>query len=65
MSVAGPVAWVSTDAGFELKAGAQQAMLPVRATFVLEKRGEVWQIVQGHFSFAAAGEAEGVSFPAQ
>jgi ketosteroid isomerase-like protein len=65
VSAAGSVAWVATDVAFELKSGGQQAMLPVRATFVLAKRGEDWQIVQGHFSFAAAGEAEGESFPAR
>jgi hypothetical protein len=65
VSAAGTVAWVATDASFEVKAGGQQATLPVCATFVLEMRGEDWLIVQGHFSFAAAGEAEGKSFPAQ
>ena len=54
---------MATDAAFEVKAGGQQAMLPVRATFVLEKRGEDWLIMQGHFSFAASGEAAGESFP--
>jgi len=63
--------WVSVSAAgavacsFEVKGGGQQATLPVRATFVLEKRGEDWLIVQGHFSFAASGEAEGESFPTQ
>jgi hypothetical protein len=38
--------------------------LPARITFVLEKRGEEWLIVQAHFSFPAAGQAEGESFPA-
>jgi len=65
VSAAGAVAWVATDASFEVKGGGQQATLPVRATFVLEKRGEDWLIVQGHFSFAASGEAEGESFPTQ
>ena len=63
MSASGSIAWVATDAAFEVKAGGQQAMLPVRATFVLEKRGEDWLIMQGHFSFAASGEAAGESFP--
>jgi ketosteroid isomerase-like protein len=63
ISAAGPVAWVASDAAFMLKAGGQKMNLPVRITFVLEKRGEKWLIVQAHFSFPAAGQGEGESFP--
>jgi hypothetical protein len=63
VSAAGSVAWAATDAAFNLKAVGQEMTLPARITFVLEKRGEQWLIVQAHFSFPAAGQAEGESFP--
>ena len=65
ISAAGPVAWAATDASFSLKADGQEMTLPARITFVLEKRGEQWLIVQGHFSFPAAGQSEGESFPTE
>jgi ketosteroid isomerase-like protein len=63
VSAAGSVAWVATDAALNLKAGGQDMNLPVRITFVLEKRGEDWLIVQAHFSLAASTQVEGESFP--
>lgn len=63
VSAAGSVAWAASDAAFKLKAGGQEMTLPVRITFVLEKRGEEWLIVQAHFSIPAAAQAEGESFP--
>lgn len=63
ISAAGSVAWAASDASFRLKAGGQEMNLPVRVTFVVEKRGEEWLIVQAHFSFPAAGQAEGESYP--
>ncbi len=63
ISAAGSVAWVAADVDFDLKGGGQEFTLPARVTFVLEKRGKEWLILQGHFSFPAAGEAEGESFP--
>lgn len=65
ISAAGSVAWAATDASFNLKADGQEMTLPARLTFVLEKRGEQWIIVQGHFSFPAAGQTEGESFPTE
>jgi uncharacterized protein (TIGR02246 family) len=65
ISAAGPVAWVATDASFSLKADGQEMTLPARITFVLEKRGEQWLIVQGHFSFPAPGQGEGEAFPTE
>ena len=47
------------------KADGQAMSLPARLTAVFEKRGDRWLIVQSHFSFPAAGQAEGVSFPAE
>ena len=52
VSAAGPVAWAATDANFTVKAGGQQTTLPVRITFVLEKRGDRWLIVHAHYSLA-------------
>lgn len=65
ISAAGSVAWVATDASFNLTVGEESLSLPGRATFVLENRGGTWLIVQGHFSFPAAGQEEGKSFPAE
>ena len=65
ISSAGPVAWAATDASFNLKADGQEMSLPARITFVLEKRGEQWLIMQGHFSFPAAGQSEGEAFPTE
>jgi uncharacterized protein (TIGR02246 family) len=65
ISCAGPVAWAATDVSFHLKADGQEMTLPARITFVLEKRGEQWLIVQGHFSFPAAGQSEGQAFPTE
>lgn len=64
ISAAGPVAWVASDTVFHLEGGGQQFDLPARGTAVLEKRDDEWLIVQAHFSFAAAGQEEGESFPA-
>jgi ketosteroid isomerase-like protein len=63
ISAAGPVAWVAADTDFNLKAGGQSFNLPARTTFVLEKRGDKWLIMQTHFSFPAESQAEGESFP--
>lgn len=65
ISAAGSVAWAAADATFNLKAGGQEMSLPARITFVLEQRGGEWLIVQSHFSFAAADQSEGESFPAE
>ena len=46
-------AWVATDADFTVKVGEQERTIPARITFVLEKRGEQWLIVQAHYSFTA------------
>jgi len=63
VSSAGSVAWAATDAVFNFKAGGQEMALPARITFVFEERGKEWLIVQAHFSFPTAGQAEGGSFP--
>jgi ketosteroid isomerase-like protein len=64
ISAAGPVAWAAADAAFHLRAQGQAFALPARGTFVFEKRGEKWLIVQAHFSFPAGGQDAGESFPA-
>jgi ketosteroid isomerase-like protein len=63
VSAAGSVAWTATDATFKLQAGGHEMALPVRITFVLEKREEKWLILQAHFSCPAPGQADGQSFP--
>lgn len=63
VSAAGPVAWVAADVSFEAKVGGQEFTLPARLTGVLENREGKWLIAQTHFSFPAAGQEEGESFP--
>jgi ketosteroid isomerase-like protein len=65
ISAAGPVAWIAADIAFVLVAGGQSMELLGRLTSVLEKRGDTWLIVQAHYSFPAAGQQEGESFPAE
>jgi ketosteroid isomerase-like protein len=50
ISAAGRVAWAASDAAFKVQADGQEMTLPVRITFVFEKRGDDWRIVQAHFS---------------
>ena len=65
VSAAGPVAWAAADITFNLKVGGQELALPGRMTSVLEQRENQWLIVQAHFSFPAAEQAEGESFPVE
>lgn len=62
VSGAGPVAWVAADGALDLRAEGQDMHVPVRITFVLEKRGSAWLVVHAHFSMPAASQAEGRSF---
>lgn len=64
ISAADTVAWVAADARFRFRVDGREDSLPARVTFVLERRGDKWLIVHGHFSFAAVGQAEGQSIPA-
>ena len=63
VSAAGDVAWAATDAAFELSVNGQEMSFPARITFVLEKHGGRWLIVQSHFSLPSAGQEEGEAFP--
>jgi len=51
ISAAGNVAWVAIDAVLKAKVDGQNLKFHSRITMVLEKRGDRWLIVQGHFSF--------------
>jgi uncharacterized protein (TIGR02246 family) len=51
ISAAGNVAWVAIDAVFKAKIDGKNMKFSSRVTKVLEKRGDKWLIVQGHFSF--------------
>jgi ketosteroid isomerase-like protein len=65
VSAAGPVAWVVLPhALVRVTTGGQSMELPLRLSAVLEQRGGRWLFMHAHFSFPAAGEAEGESFPA-
>lgn len=44
------VAWVAIDAVLKVKSNGQSLIIPSFITMVLEKRGNDWLIVQGHFS---------------
>jgi hypothetical protein len=52
VSAAGSVAWAATDADFTVRAGGQETTMRAHITFVLEKRGDDWRIVQAHYSLA-------------
>ena len=62
ISGAGSVTWAAVDATFKLRADGQNMILPVRITFVCEKREGKWLIVQSHFSTLASEQEEGQSF---
>jgi len=62
ISAAGNVAWAAMDGAFNLRADGQDAAIPARVSFVLEKRDGKWLIVHSHFSTPAAGQEEGSSF---
>jgi uncharacterized protein (TIGR02246 family) len=51
ISAAGNVAWVAIDAVLKAKVDGQNLRFQSRITMVLEKRGDRWLIMQGHFSF--------------
>ena len=63
VSSAGLVAWVAADATVRADTGDRTISLPVRLTFVLERRGDSWLIAQFHASTPAAGQEEGEAFP--
>ncbi|HEY32012.1 MAG TPA: nuclear transport factor 2 family protein [Dehalococcoidia bacterium] len=65
VSAAGSVAWAAADATVNANTGDQELLLQVRLTFVLERRGDKWLIVQFHGSAPAAGQEEGEAFPKQ
>lgn len=62
ISAAAGVAWAAADGAIEFSTNGQDASIPVRATFVLERRANKWLIVQSHFSMPASGQEEGRSF---
>ena len=51
ISAADNVAWAAIDAIFKAKVEVENLKFQSRVTKVLEKRGDRWLIVQGHFSF--------------
>ena len=51
ISAAGSVSWVAADACLKVNVEGKNFIFPSRFTSVLEKRGNEWLIVQGHFSF--------------
>lgn len=63
VSAAGPVAWVASDGGFQIRAGGQEFTAPARLSLVLEERNGDWLVVHAHFSVPAAGQEEGDSIP--
>jgi len=63
VSAAGAVAWVASEGIIQAKVGGQEISFPIRLTFVLERRGERWLIVQLHGSLPAAGQNKGESWP--
>jgi len=51
ISAAGIVAWVVSDTIFNAIIDGHKLSLPCRVTVILEKRGNEWLIVHGHFSY--------------
>lgn len=49
----GSHAWATSQWRFQAKAGENALDLPVRCTWVLEKRGDEWKIIHFHKSIAA------------
>jgi len=62
ISAAGPVAWAAVDVVVKARVQGQDMALPLRASFVFERRKEGWLVVHAHFSVPASGQAEGQSF---
>jgi ketosteroid isomerase-like protein len=60
---AGPVAWVAAEGAGQGKVGGQAIEFPLRATVVLEQRGDKWLFVQLHMSLPAPAQDEGDSVP--
>jgi ketosteroid isomerase-like protein len=50
VSAAGVVAWIASEVHFKVKSKGHSLIFPCYATAVLEKRGDKWFIMQGHFS---------------
>ena len=50
ISTAGTVAWAFANSKITLRSGDQEITEQGRITFVLEKRGDKWLMVQGHHS---------------
>ena len=63
VSAAGSVAWVVSDVIARGKVGGKETSVPMRATFVLEKRNSKWLIVHSHVSVPASEQKEGESWP--
>jgi ketosteroid isomerase-like protein len=51
ISAVGSISWVAADACLKVNVEGRNFIFPSRLTSVLEKRGDEWLIVQGHFSF--------------
>ena len=64
VSTAGSVAWVASDVIARGKVGDKGTSIPMRATFVLEKRNGKWLIMQSHISIPSMAQKEGDSWPA-
>ena len=63
ISATGSVAWTASDVSFDATVGGEEFSFPGRFTSVIEKHGDKWLLVQAHFSFPAAEQEEGESFP--
>lgn len=62
VSAAGPVAWAAAEGEFKFRAAGQGGIIPVRASFVFERREGSWLVVHSHLSTPAAAQEEGQSF---
>lgn len=63
VSAAGSVAWVTSDVIARGKVNEKETSVPMRATFVLEKRSDKWLIMHSHISIPSVVQKEGESWP--
>jgi ketosteroid isomerase-like protein len=65
IAAAGDVAWVAAAGEAHVRVAGQDMDAPIRTTFVLERRGDGWQIAHMHASVPMAEQAEGQSWPTE
>ena len=60
----GNVAWVAAEADAHARVDGREFHLPLRFTWVCERRGASWLVAHVHLSSPTVGQEQGQSFPA-